>query len=67
MSELATLPQLARRLGVAASTARGPRRYPDFRAPAQTAVDRHLDAVADVDAWHGHHNPLPEKRTTHAT
>lgn len=35
VSELATLPQIARRLGVAASIARGRRRYPDVHAPAQ--------------------------------
>lgn len=67
MSELATLPEIARRLGVAASTARGWRRYPDFPAPAQTVADRQLYDVAEVEAWHAQHDPTPGTRAKHAT
>jgi predicted DNA-binding transcriptional regulator AlpA len=65
--ELNTLPQIARRLGVAASTARGWRRYANFPAPAQTVADRHLYDVAEVDAWYAQHDPTPGKRASGAT
>lgn len=52
---------------LAASTARGWRRYPDSSAAAQTAADRHLYDVADVDARHVQRDPTPGKRATQAT
>lgn len=67
VSELVTLPEIARRLGVAASTARGWRRYLDFPSPAQTVADRHLYDVAEVKAWYARHDPTPGKRAKHAT
>lgn len=67
MSELATLPNIAHRLEVAASTARGWRRYPDFPSPAQAVADRRLYDVAEVEAWYAQHDPTPGKRATHAT
>jgi hypothetical protein len=67
VSELATLSEIARRLGVAASTARGWRRYPDVPSPVQTVADRHLCDVAEVEAWHAQHDPTPGKRPSGAT
>lgn len=65
MSDRATLPELAERLGVPASTARGwRRRYEDFPVPVLTVGDRALYDAAEVEAWYARHDPSPGRRAS---